>query len=177
MAITIRNVLNANVVLAGISLLNTPSELKAFMDGINVDEVVSNASLQSREPSPNADAERTFSLGKERITLDISLSRSILGRDYPEWEDLERLAEVAGHAIAKTDLLGRSPHAFGYNLELVYTQRSGQPAGRYLAERLFAPQSVLGMVPALGSAILRLGVRRAGKQYSFTTQVILAIQA
>ena len=71
MAITIRNVLNANVVLAGISLLNTPLELKAFMDGINVDEVVSHASLQSREPSPNADAERTFSLGKERITLDI----------------------------------------------------------------------------------------------------------
>ncbi len=139
MAITIRNVLNANVVLAGISLLNTPSELKAFMDGINVDEVVSNTSLQGRDPSPNVDAERTFSLGNERITLDISLSRSILGRDYPEWEDLERLAEVAGHAIAKTDLLERSPRAFGYNLDLVYTQRSGQPAGRYLAERLFAP--------------------------------------
>lgn len=139
MAITIHNVLNANVVLAGISLLNIPSELKAFMDGINVDEVVSNASLLRRDLFPNVDAERTFSLGKERITLDISLSRSILRRDYPEWEDLERLAEVAGHAIAKTDLQGRSPHAFGYNLELVYTQCSGQPAGRYLAERLFAP--------------------------------------
>ena len=63
-AITIRNVLNANVILAGISLLNAASKLKAFMDGINVDEVVSNASLLGREPSPNVDAERTFSLGR-----------------------------------------------------------------------------------------------------------------
>lgn len=64
MAITIRNVLNANVVLAGISWLNAASKLKAFMDGINVDEVVSNASLLGREPSPNVDAERTLSLGR-----------------------------------------------------------------------------------------------------------------
>lgn len=139
MAINIQDVVSANLVLVGIGLLNTPEELEDFREGIDATEIVSRSSLALTGPlSDNAETGRTFALERERIVLEISSSRSSIERAYPLKGDLERLANVAGHAIAKTDLQGKSPRAFGFNLELVYDQTSEWPSVRYLAERLFS---------------------------------------
>ena len=48
------------------------------------------------------------------------------------------MTEVAGMAIANTELQNPQVRAFGYNVELVYDQDSGSPATEYLAHQLFA---------------------------------------
>ena len=139
MAINIQDVVSANLVLVGIGLLNTPEELEDFRKGIGATEIVSRSSLALTGPLPdNAETGRTVALERERITLELSSSRSSVERAYPLKEDLERLANVAGHAITKTDLQGKRPRAFGFNLDLVYDQISEWPSVRYLAERLFS---------------------------------------
>lgn len=51
---------------------------------------------------------------------------------------MNRLAEVAGHAISCTNGACPTPRLFGYNLAIVYDQHSGHNAFRYLGERLFS---------------------------------------
>ena len=137
MTVTIQDVLKANLVLVGISLLNKPADLEKFKDTVD-SEVVGRALIPNISSSV-AEAARVFTLQKDRISLDLSPSRSVISRDYPQKDNLDRLARVAALAISNTDLEGRTSQAFGYNIELVCEQDSGRPAFAYLAERLFAP--------------------------------------
>ena len=140
MAVEVQDVLKANIVLLGVELLTSgPEELDAFRDAVDT-EVGIAPNLVLGGPLPNIEASGTLTLNRDRIVVEISPSRSTIAREYPSFEDLGRLAEVAGYAIAETDLGDRRPRAFGYNIELVYDQDSGLPAVRYLADRLFAAE-------------------------------------
>ena len=79
----------------------------------------------------------SFTMNRERISIETSPLRSAIKRDYPSSDNLAQLAQVAGFAIINTDLADQKPRAFGYNIELVYDQDSGLSAFRYLAGRLF----------------------------------------
>ena len=85
---------------------------------------------------------RILTLRRERIELNLSPSRSLIAREYPDQADFERLDEVATLAIANTELADKRPQAFGYNIEMVFEQDTQQPAIYYLGERLFNYQAL-----------------------------------
>ena len=133
MAVTIRDVLQTNLILVGVSLINTPEEHAAFRKDVGTEVVRAEIGLGQEV------IERTHTLNRDRITVTESSGRSVITREYPADSDLERLAQVAGMAIANTDLDGQELQAFGYNIELVYEPDSEELAIQYLADRLFMP--------------------------------------
>lgn len=136
MSARIRDVLTANLVLVGIDLLTTTEAIHAFRASVD-SEVALGLALVPNVPTPDSSQERTLTLSKDRISLTFSSARSVIQREYPTREGLTRLAEVAGLAIANTQLQDTHVRAFGYNVELIYDQDSGRPATEYLAHRLF----------------------------------------
>ena len=138
MAVEFEDVLKAEVVLVGVGLLNTVDAFEAFRAAIKTDTLVSGHTMAIDAQTNMAEAVRIISLNRDRIALEISSPRSTIRREYPEEKDLDRLAEVSGQAITKTTLTGQNLRAFGYNLDLVYDQDSGQLAAKYLADRLFS---------------------------------------
>ena len=138
MAVTEWEVLKANLVLAGIELLRTQNEITAFQTVVNADVATAASGVIIGSPTSVAEAGRLLSLHKDRIGLELFPSRSVITRAYPIEQDLDRLAEVADHAVTNTALGDQQPRAFGYNIEGVYDQDSGQPAFGYIAARLFS---------------------------------------
>ena len=141
MAATLQDVVSANMVLVGVGLLNQPDEVERFKTRLDVDlrvEVGLVTNVQSGQTEPS----RTLRLDRERIALDLSPSRSSIAREYPEYSDLARLAQVSALAIGCTDLADRAPLAFGYNVEMVFSQDTGQSSIQYIGERLLSYQSL-----------------------------------
>lgn len=137
MAVNLEDVLSASLVLVGVELLNEAGVVERFRNELAPDlrleiGMVVNGATGLHEPS------RTLTLGKDRIQLTLHGSRSTIAREYPGDMGLARLAEVAARAIELTGSEGIVPQAFGYNIELVCDQDSGQPALRYIGNRLFA---------------------------------------
>ena len=137
------DIVSANLVLVGIRLLDAPAEFEQFAEALDTDlqaELGISANAGGM-PEPT----RKITLNRDRITLTMSPSRTSLDKEYPSREnptgDFARLAEVAQCAIASTILESERPAAFGYNLEAVFDQDSGQPALHYLGNRLFGPYS------------------------------------
>ena len=137
MTISIQDVVKANLVLVGLRLLGQPGEIEDFKRGLSADVQIIGAGLIADIPSGVTEPGHTLALSRDRITLDLSRSRSTISRDYPLREDLPRLAQVAGQATASTSLGGVQPRAFGFNLEMIFDQDSGLPAFGYLSSRLF----------------------------------------
>ena len=132
MATTILDVLKVDLVLGGVMLLGNAEEIDAFRNVVDADVVVT-------DKGPFNLGKR-FLLGRERIVLDTDVSpsiQSIISKEYPEREGLDRLAEVAVHAIAHTSLLDQQPHSSVYRIDLIYNQDSELPAVKYLADRIF----------------------------------------
>ena len=134
MPVTIEDILQTNLVLIGVSLINTPEELSAFRHSVGTEVTSVETGL-----GPEV-VNRTHTLNRDRITVTGAPERSAIARGYPAESDLERLAQVAWMAIANTDLKGQEVQAFGYNIELVYEPDSEGLAIQYLAERLFMPR-------------------------------------
>ncbi len=135
------DVVTTNLVLVDVDLLNQQDEFERFRAKLDVDlrlevGLITNISSGQTEPS------RKITLDRERIALSLSPSRSSITREYPDRPDLERLSQVSALAIESTDLAGHVPRAFGYNIELVFDQDSGQPAIQYIGKRLFGCQSL-----------------------------------
>ena len=136
MAATRKEVLKANIVLVGVGLLGTQESLDAFSGSVDSDIVPAGAGLITNVPAGTLEPGYALSLNRERITLELSPSRSAINRDYPSGKnDLCTLAEIAGLAIESTS--PDTARAVGYNIELIYDQDSGTPASQYLAQRLF----------------------------------------
>ncbi len=135
MATTILDVLKVELVLGGVMLLLNPDEIEAFRSVVDADVVVTD------KGAFNLGKRLTF--GKERIVLDTDMSPSvqtIISREYPVEEDLNRLAEVTRHAIAQTNLLDQQPQSSVYRIDLIYDQDSGLPAAKYLANQLYSAE-------------------------------------
>ena len=93
-------------------------------------------------PTASLETGRRFELPRERISLDSSSRGTTVQREYPTQNELERLSEIVSCALEHTDLQNQSPQAYGYNIELVYDQTSGNAAIQYLGERLFGGQEL-----------------------------------
>lgn len=139
MVASVQDVLKTNMVLVGVGLLNTLGELNAFTEAVGTDVVPSGAGIAFGIPTAPPESGRVLTLNRDRIALELFPSRSTIGREFPTYQDLGRLAQVAEYAISKTDLGSQELRAFGYNVELVYNQDSGNPSLRYLGDRLFTP--------------------------------------
>ena len=138
MAIDIQDVLKVNVVFVGIGLLDEPASLEGFRVSVG-SEVVPEGVIYEPHPGGAPMQGQILRLAKDRISLESSPFRTLVNRDYPTKDELARLAEVAGGAIANTNLETRKPRAFGFNVELVYDQSSESSALSYLANRIFSP--------------------------------------
>lgn len=143
MAVEIRDVLKASLVMVGVNLLNSQDEVQRFSESVGTEVSIGTNLLSSVPipiPIPDVSVQETsLTLSRDRIVIYTSQNRTSIERDYPSFSDLGRLAEVAGHAIEHTCNLGYTLGAIGYNVELVYSQTSGKPAGTYLGELLFNP--------------------------------------
>ena len=163
MAATLQDVVSVNLVLVGVGLLNKPDEVERFRNAVETDLQLE-VGLVTNILSGTTEAGRTLTLNRERIVLNLSPARSSIAREYPGEGDLVPLAKVVAQAIDCTDLGEQLPRAFGYNIEIVFTQTSGQPAIQYIGERLFGRQS-LGksgweLVGGTGQLIFADGIRQ-----------------
>lgn len=137
------DIVSANLVLVGIRLLDTPPEFEKFAEALDTDLQVELGISANAGGMP--EPTRKITLNRDRITLTMFPSRTSLDKEYPSREnptgDFARLAEVAQCAIASSVLESERPPAFGYNLEAVFDQDTGQPALHYLGNRLFGSYS------------------------------------
>ena len=138
MAVEFQDAIKADLVLVGLGLLGQPSEFESFKQVVRTDVTVGHSMVIDAQTNVTEPG-RAISLNRDRIILEASPFRSTIRRDYPELRDLDRLAEVAGHAISLTENVN-GLRAFGYNLEIVYDQTSEPTAQLYLATRLLAGQ-------------------------------------
>ena len=142
MAVEIQDVLKASLVLLGVELLNTQEAVHTFTNAVGAEVSIGTNMLPGFPiPFPNIpgpSAGGTITIDRDRIVIETSPARTMIAKDYPSHDDLNRLSEVAGHAIEQTEGVVDQPlRAIGYNIELVYDQTSTSPSIRYLAERLF----------------------------------------
>lgn len=143
MTATVYDIVNANLALLGVGLLNTPEEAERFENDLDADLQVELGiiGMGGGMPEPS----RKIILNRERIILTVSPSRTSIDKEYPSREspldDFDKLAEVAHCAISSTASGLNGLVAFGYNVEVVFDQDSGQPAIQYLGNRLFGNRS------------------------------------
>lgn len=135
MAATLHDVVSANLVLVGVGLLNDPAKVEQFRSALDSDMRIE-VGLATNVQSGAAEPSLTLTLNRERVVLTLSSARSTIAKEYPSIEDFARLAEITQQAIRFTGD-ANTPRAFGYNIEMVFDQDTGQPASRYIAERLF----------------------------------------
>ena len=129
MAVSEPETLNCNLVLLGMNLLNNPADFQSFQSAVET-EVIGSDVIELRL--------RQFNLQRDRISLQLTPSRSVIQRDYPAKEDLDRLAEIASCSIACSSNRGEL-QAHGYNVEMVFDQDSEPTALNYLARKMFSP--------------------------------------
>ena len=81
MAVEFEDVLKADLVLAGVGLLNKTEETEAFAKAMLIDV---NVAVPGPPMVPSTgEIVRLIQIPRDRITLHLSGSRSILRRDYP----------------------------------------------------------------------------------------------
>ena len=134
---TLKAVLSTNLVLVGVELLNELEMIERFRADLGPDLRLE-LGMVGNVVSGMAERSRILTLGKDRIKLILHASRSTIEREYPEEVGYARLAHAAVRAVESTEMGGRVPQAFGYNMELIFDQQSGQSALQYLGSRLFA---------------------------------------
>ena len=137
MVATVQDVLKVNIVLVGVGLLRLSDEAMKFRDAVGSEMTPSETGMLAGFSLANAEPGVAVSLNKDRIKLDLSPSRSMITRDYPLRDELDRLADVIRLAISVTDTSNQQPTGFGYNIELTFDQTTGKLASQYLSDRLF----------------------------------------
>ena len=131
MATKIEDVLQINLVLVGVSLLPTDENRTKFRNEVGTEIVTTEVGIGPETVN------RTVAVGRDRIVISVLPDRSTIAREYPQKNDIDRLAQVAYLAITHSDVKDPELRAFGYNLELVYEPIPTEPAILYLSKRLF----------------------------------------
>ena len=165
MAYTIQDVAKVDVVLVGVRLLGTPRELEEFRRTLDTDVQVTGTGLVANVNTGVTEPGHSLALNRDRITLELSRSRSSIAREYPNGKtDLLRLAKVIWHAIDESEIEDQQLRAYGFNIEIVFNQSSETPAFGYLSERLFDADPLGNegwrLVGGAGRLIFQDGVRR-----------------
>ena len=89
-------------------------------------------------PANLAETGLVLNMPRDRIQIVSTSTRTSIERQYPRYNDFDRLAEVASSAIDLTNLEGQTLRAFGFNIDLVYRQTEEGSSERYIADRLFS---------------------------------------
>ena len=165
MTASIEDVLQVNMVLVGIGVINTQSELASFYEDVGVEVTSVEAGVVGADT-----INRTHTLNRDRININATQDRSVVSREYPEEHDLRRLAQVAGMAISSTDLEGQELRAFGYNIELVFEPISKEQAIHYLLKRLFNPDLFRSDGSRLLGGTGRIFFEKGGRNWRATLQ-------
>lgn len=140
MAITVQDVLDVNLTLAGIELLNSAEGINAFRQSVRseISEVTTGIAIPVPAPAELGIQRRQFDLGKERISVVAHAERSAVSRSYPSRiDDLERLAEVSSLAIDNTAVAEQDLRAYGYNIDLVGWLTEGGTVNQFIVTRVF----------------------------------------
>lgn len=138
MSVGKKDALKANFVLIGVGLLNSQTEIEAFREAVDAEVLAELPVLPGLAvDAPFPDLPRRLTLNKDRITLEVSAARSVIEREYPDEDALERLSEVASVAVAMTTS-SVTAQSFGFNVECVYDVDDTGSASHYIAQRLQA---------------------------------------
>ena len=139
MAVRVEDVLSVNVVLVGIELLKTAPEIAACSAAIGK-EFIQGRQFIDAVPEMAPVTGRVMQLPRERVVVAVSGHRSRVTKEYPNAiDDVALVAQIAAQAIASTTVQDPVVPSHGYNFTMVYSNESGEDAGRYLGRRIFAP--------------------------------------
>ena len=136
MSFWLHDALNASVVILGVDLIPAREAVEALKAAIQTDVQIT-TTLSPPQQSGEAEQVKTLLLDREQVEITAQGSRSSVLRQHPDEGDLPRLAEITALALEISGQITGGSTAIGYNVELIFEQDSGQPAGRYLGERLF----------------------------------------
>lgn len=136
MSFWLHDALNASVVILGVDLIPTPETVEALRAALQTDMRVTNA-ISPPLPSGEVEQVKSLLLDRDRVEITVQGSRSTIIRQHPDEANLSRLAEITAIALGISGQTTGNAEAVGYNVEIIFEQDSGQPAGRYLGERLF----------------------------------------
>ncbi len=133
----VEDVVSVNMVLVGFPPFNAQEEFEAFRRAVGADLQIAGGGLIAN-PSPGVpEPSIQLTLNRDRITIDLAPSRSIINRDYPSREDLHRLSDVIGKFLSNSTYDTSRPQAFGINIKLIFDTESEISAFEYLSSRLF----------------------------------------
>ena len=176
MPITFGDVLKANIVLLGVALLGEQRQRDKFIGAMSTEVDITPVIGGSLSPlsvigAPiGGETGLTMHLRKDHIRIDSLPSRTLIEKEYPTLDDLNRLADIVSDAISLTDTENQALTAFGFNMDIVYLPEGGEPAAKYLAERLFPHQrsAVEGCV--LTGGIGRLSYEGGDTKWNFIVE-------
>lgn len=176
MTAKVQDVLKANLVLVGVGLLNNLEELEEFDHAVNSELMIEGGGMMVNATGIVPEPMRAITIPKDRVSLELSPSRSVISRDYPSRDDLSKVAEIAWCAIENTDLKGQELRAFGFNIDLMYNQDSGSTAFGYLAKRMFSPDLSMNEGWNLVGGAGKLLFNREGNVWTVNVEPRLADQ-
>ena len=136
MPVNIQDVLKVNIVIVGVNILTSPKEFEAFSREVGTEVTEERVEIGNELTPVVSVVRRNLSLKRDRIIIGCLPDKTIVEREFPSKDSLNRLAEVAGKAL-QISSEGGTPRAFGYNLELIYDHDVGVSAFHYIGERLF----------------------------------------
>lgn len=138
MTVTVRDVLKADLVLVGVQLLNSATEIREFRSSIGATvHVGSGAAI---DPATGASLPATgVALQRERIVISSLTDRTTVIKEFPSLEDprpdWRRFAQVTALANEVSDDANKNPRSFGYNFGLLFDVDYEQGAPNFLAHR------------------------------------------
>lgn len=133
----VEDVVSVNIVMVGFPPFDMQENFDAFRRAVGPDLQIAGAGLIANPLPGIPEPGIQLTLNRDRISIDLSPSRSIINRDYPSREDLGRLAEVIGKFVTYSTYDYSNPQTFGINIRLIFDPESETSAFEYLASRLF----------------------------------------
>lgn len=169
MSTDVQDVLKVSVVFADTALLDGDQALASFSGSVE-SEVLPDGIVIGAVSSARADRGRVLRLPRDRILVTSSSLRSSVERQYPMFEDLERLAQVTACAVGASGLTGQPVSAYGVNVDLVYDQTSGESAQTYLAQRLLSSAMTISNAWSLVGGSAKLVFNDDGRRWTATLE-------
>lgn len=164
MAATVQDVLMIDSVIAGLELLRSENEVAAC-SAERGEECVAEPVLAAVGPAGRQLVQgKALRLPRDRMALETFPDRTRVRREYPDSiDDAASVARLLSQAIANSDIQDRAPSSFGFNMQIVYDQNSGEDAISCLGRRLFVSATGLhekwSKTGGFGNLVLRDGPR------------------
>ena len=133
----VEDVVSVNIVMVGFPPFDMQEKFDAFRRAVGADLQIAGGGLIANPPPGVPEPSIQLTLNRDRITIDLAPSRSIINRDYPSREDLGRLSEVIGEFVSNSTYDGSNTQTFGINIRLIFDPESEISAFEYLSSRLF----------------------------------------